>query len=146
MAQAPVVDVVGLRALSRDLARAADSPTSPLLKALKDAGNRAATPIAEVARSAVPHDSGRLSSSVRVSAARTGASVRMGRASVPYAGPVEFGGYPGSRPYLPAGRYLFPAAGDLATQAATDYADALQRGLDAINWTNPNTDPRGVHD
>jgi hypothetical protein len=70
----------------------------------------------------------------------------MGRSSVPYAGPVEFGGYPGNRPYLPQGRYLFPAAGRLVMDAARIYTDALQAALAQMSWTNETTDPGSVHD
>ena len=70
----------------------------------------------------------------------------MGRASTPYAGPVDFGGYPGDRPYLAGGRYLFPAAGALAGEAASTYAAATQRALDAFAWSNQTSNPEGIHD
>jgi hypothetical protein len=65
----------------------------------------------------------------------------MGRASLPYAGPLEFGGWPAGREFVASGRYLFPAAGRLAGEAAELYSNALQRGLDAFPWTNEGTDP-----
>ena len=56
----------------------------------------------------------------------------MGRA-VPYAGPVEFGGWPEGREYVPQpGGYLFPAAHALADTAATLYAAGVQRAVDAF--------------
>lgn len=141
----PEVGIVGVKALLRDLQQAGE-PTGELIAALKQAGREAATPIAAAAQAAVPHVSGTLGGDIRVTASRTGAAVRMGRSSVPYAGPVEFGGYPGNRPYLPQGRYLFPAAGRLVMDAARIYTDALQAALAQMSWTNETTDPGSVHD
>jgi hypothetical protein len=145
MAEAEV-GVVGLRALARDFARAGDDRSGPLLKYLKDAGRAAATPVADAARSAYPHDTGTLAGDVRISSTRTGATVRAGRASVRYAGPVDFGGYPGERPMIPNGRYLFPAAHSLAETSARTYAEALQRGLDNFPWSNTTDQAASLHD
>ena len=79
-------------------------------------------------------------------ASRTGAAVRMGRASIRYAGPVDFGGYPGDREYTARGRYLYPAAEGLAGQAASRYSDALQRGFDSYRWTNDTANGAAIHD
>jgi hypothetical protein len=146
MANAPVVDVIGLRALQRDLAKATDPRAGELSAAMRKAGGAAAAPVAEAARGAVPVDSGRLSGDIRVNASRTGATVRMGRASVPYAGPVDFGGYPGDREYLAGGRYLFPAAQGLAGTVADRYSTEIQRALDGLDWTNSTSDGAAVHD
>lgn len=81
-----------------------------------------------------------------VSATRTGAAVRMGRKAVPYAGPVEFGGWPEGREYIPGGRYLFPAAHALANSAASLYAAGVQRAIDGFNWTNETNNPEAIHD
>lgn len=140
-----MVSVVGVKALLRDLARAGE-PTGPIADALKAAGRAAATPVAATTEASLPYVTGTLSGDVRVTATRTGAAVRMGRSTIPYAGPVEFGGYPGDRPYLPQGRYLFPAAQRLAQTAAQTYSDYLQAAFDAMPWTNTTTDPGGVHD
>ena len=145
MAQSPQVEVVGLRALQRDIKRLS-LDAGPLNKALSEAGKRAASPVAERVRGNVPHESGALASSVRVTGSRSGAAVRMGRASTPYAGPTDFVGYPGDRPYLAGGRYLFPAAEELASEAAGLYADATQRALDAFVWSNESTSAGSVHD
>jgi hypothetical protein len=146
MAQAPEVQVVGLRALMRDLARAANPDAGALLDAMKKAGRTAVEPVAAAVQSTVPKASGALSGSVRVSATRTGAAVRMGRASVPYAGPVDFGGWPDDREYIAGGRYLFPAAEGLAPKSAQLYNDGMQRALDSFNWTNTTSDGAAVHD
>ena len=140
MAQSPQVAVVGLRALQRDIKRLS-LDAGPLNKALSEAGKKAASPVAERVRGNVPHESGALAASVRVTGSRSGAAVRMGRGSTPYAGPTDFGGYPGDRPYLAGGRYLFPAAAELADVAATAYAGATQRALGAFAWSNETSNP-----
>lgn len=147
---APVVGIVGAKALRKDLSQLADDVTGPLYAAMKQAGRDAAEPVAAAARQTLPHVTGTLAGDVRTSGTKTGAAVRMGRASIPYAGWVEFGGTrpDGSeRPYLAAGRYLFPAARGLAERAARDYSDSLARLFDRSDlWTNTTSDGSAVHD
>lgn len=150
-AQAPQVDVVGLKALARDLAKMSDPRAGALIAYLQAAGREAAEPVAVTVRSTLPNDSGTLSKDVRVTASRTGAAVRMGRKKVPYAGWVEFGGrrhrpHESVRPFVSTGRYLFPAARVLATTSARIYEEAVTRGLDAFRWTNQTGNPADVHD
>ena len=115
--------------------------------AFKQAGRTAADPVAERTRQSLPNVSGVLAGDVRVSATRTGAAVRMGRASVPYAGPVDFGGWPGERAFVTKGRYLYPAASDLASKVAQLYGDAMNRVFAQPGvWSNSTTDPEAVHD
>jgi hypothetical protein len=153
---APQVQVVGLRALNRDLQRLTDD-RGPLNKLMAQAGRTAAEPVAAATRSALPQGdrpgelTGRLAGDVRVTASRSGASVRMGRSSIRYAGWVEFGGtrrtpHRSSRDYNPRGRYLFPNAVQLAARSARLYSDAVTRAFDNYPWTNTGTDPGGVHD
>ena len=134
-----------MAALRRDMNRLG-LDTGPLNKALAQAGRTAAEPVAAAVRESVPRDSGTLAGDVRVTASRSGAAVRMGRASVPYAGPVDFGGWPGDREYKAGGRYLWPAGQALAAQAAELYSAAAQRALDTFNWTNQTTDAGAVRD
>lgn len=134
-----------MRALRRDIARLTVE-TGPLEKQLVQAGRSAAEPIASTVRGSVPQDSGALAGDVRVTASRTGAAVRMGRASIPYAGAVDFGGWPEGRDYQASGRYLFPAAGELAGTSAELYATETQHALDAFGWTNLTNNPEAVHD
>jgi hypothetical protein len=150
MAQAPQVAVVGLRALNRDLGRIV-ADRGPLNKAMAAAGRAAAEPVAAMARSALPHASGRLAGDVRVTASRSGAAVRMGRKTLPYAGWVEFGGtrrkpHDSARLFVRAGRYLFPAAAQLAPVAARLYSDATTAAFANYRWTNRGDNPGGVHD
>jgi hypothetical protein len=137
--------VVGLRALVRDANRLC-ADAGPLNTALKAAGRAAAEPVAAQTRSSLPDVTGQLKGSVRVGATRSGASVRMGGSTVPYAGPVEFGGYPGNRPFHSEGRYLFPAARTWASTSAELYSAAAQRAFDSFGWSNETTNAQAVHD
>src|SRR6516165_3615890 len=81
MPQQAEVDVVGLRALARDIARAGDI-ASPLNKVLKDAGLTAVSPIGGAVQAAIPqvetldHEAGAMAGTVRIWSTRTGAGVR----------------------------------------------------------------------
>jgi hypothetical protein len=131
---APQVAVIGLKELRRDLLRV-DKDYFP--KAFQEAGVRVATPVADTIRSALPNVSGDLSGSVRVTKIRTGATIRVGTKSIPYAGPVEFGGYPESVPYVSTGRYIFPAATGLAAKAGEEYGKEVQKAIDHYPWEQP---------
>lgn len=155
----PVVGIVGMAALRRDLARMATDESGPLYAALKQAGTEAIQPIIEAARSAIPASDrasaegrGKLAASVRGSGTRTGATVRMGSAAVPYAGWMEFGGTRRSphrsfREIVHTGRYLYPAARGLEGRAAESYSYALGRIFASAGvWTNTTSDPGAIHD
>ena len=150
MAQDVVAAVIGLNALKRDLTKAAGD-RGVINAAFSKAGKTAMDPIAAAVRGSLPHVTGRLAGDVRVSATRSGGSLRMGRASLRYAGWVEFGGrrnapFLSERDYVATGRYLFPAARQLAGEAVDLYSKALQEAIDAIPWTNTTTDGGAVHD
>jgi hypothetical protein len=98
----------------------------------KAASRIAAEHTADLTRFSLPVRTGRLSGNVRV-AKRRGSRQRvsMGQKSVPYAGWIEFGGTRG-RPFLPAGRYLFPAserARDSFLRDATAETEKVTRGF-----------------
>jgi hypothetical protein len=145
-AATPVVDVIGLRALAKDIERAGDV-ASPLNVVLQEAGRAAAAPVGAAAQSALPavetteHEAGTMAGNVRLYTTRTGAGIRMGSARLPYAGPLEFGAWPEGREFIPSGRYLFPAAGRLAAESAQLYSEALERGFAAFPWTNQGDAP-----
>jgi len=139
--------VVGIQALTRDLLRLADEHSGQLLPYLQRAAMQAMYPIADATRGALPHLTGRLAGTVRVAKSRTGASVREGGIhGVVYAGPVDFGGYPDDRPYLPNGRYLFPTAQKLSSKAESIYNVAVAKALEGMVWTNTTSTPGAVHD
>ena len=147
---APTVAVVGMSALRRDVTRMT-AQGGALNAALVKAGLAAVAPVADAARASIPQVSGRLAADVRTSATKTGGAVRMGRASLRYAGWVEFGGHrkaphPSTRQFEPRGRYLFPAALTLATAVANRYDQAVTQALNSFQWTNETTDAAGVHD
>ena len=150
---APVVAIAGLRALRSDLNRMGADANGPLYAVLKRAAEGVAEPIAARTRADLPRGSrtsGALQGTVRMSATKTGASVRMGRASVPWAGWVEFGGGRpdgSAREYRPGGRYMFPAAQNHAPQAAAAYGKALEQVMASTRvWTNTTSSPGSVHD
>jgi hypothetical protein len=152
MAQNLVV-IGGLAALKRDLNRLAADESGPLFNAMKRAGYAAVEPVVPATRARLPTGgSGRLAGSLRASAYKSGAAVRMGSKSVPYAGWVEFGGtrrrpHDSNRPYIRSGRYLFPAAADLSPAAAAAYTRALDEMFGSGRvWTNTTSDPAAVHD
>jgi hypothetical protein len=150
MATDPQVAVVGLRALNRDLNRALDD-RGPISKAMSQAGRTAAEPVAAAVRGALPHVSGTLAGDVRVNATRTGATVRMGRKTVPYAGWIDFGGtrhspHESTRDFVRTGRYLFPAAAGLAPKVAGLYSAALTEAFDTFPWENTTSNGESVHD
>jgi hypothetical protein len=139
-------EVVGIRALTKDLLKLADDHSGTLLPYLQEAAMAAMQPGAEAVRGALPSVSGRLRGSVRVRRNRTGATVIEGGEGVLYAGPVDFGGYPESRPYLPNGRYLFPQMERVTARAESIYTKAVQQALDRIQWTNETTNAGAIHD
>jgi hypothetical protein len=135
------VTIVGVGALQGDLARLA-APGGALDKASSDAAVKLLTPAAATTQSAIPHDSGAMASSVVVKPESLGASISEGTGVV-YAGWVDFGGGHG-RPYMPQGRYLFPAVAGLDAQAVDLFDQAYQAAIDSYGWTNSGTNAGAV--
>jgi hypothetical protein len=156
-----IVAIEGAKALRHDLDRLATDVNGPLFNAMKRAGYHAVLPIVQEARQRIKagrtttrKSAQRLELSIRASGTKTGGAVRMGgkRYGVEYAGWIEFGGtrkrpHESSRDFVQSGRYLYPAAKDLAERAAKDYSDALTQlfGSSGI-WTNVTGSPEAVHD
>jgi hypothetical protein len=150
MAAAPTVALVGMRALQRDLAKLA-ADQGQLNKAFAAAGKQAAAPVYAAAKSALPQTSGKLANDLRVTGTKSGASIRMGRSSIRYAGWTEFGGHrkvphSSTRDYDSRGRFLFPTAQRLAVTVPPLYTTALTHALAGVAWTNEGTQGGGVHD
>jgi hypothetical protein len=153
------VEVVGLRALRADIRKMSDEYQGPIYDALKAAARTIADPVAARAQSSI-HPSGKPKTHwhtpgkmvPKVSLTRTGAGVRMGTSSYPYAPWLEFGGHRknphgSDRLVIRTGRYLFPAAYALAPGLAPKYAAALQHVLDdSTLWTNTTNNPQQVTD
>jgi hypothetical protein len=139
MANAPIVKVLGLRALRRDIIRL-DKQNAPA--AFVRAGQAVAEPVAARIRARLPSRSGALRGTVRVAKVRTGATIRVGGIRhVNYPGQHDFGGYPAGRAYLPGGRNIFPAAVGMAPQVISQYESELQKAINEIPWeTNPQSE------
>jgi len=158
---APAVQIKGLTALRKDVDAMTKDDKGPLFNAMKRAGYQAVQPIVPAARTRIPtssrrpgrtHQPGALANSIRASAYRSGAAVRMGGKPVPFAGWMEFGGlrrrpFPSSREFVKGGRYLFPAARGLADKAADEYTRAINEVFGSGRvWTNTTSSPGAVHD
>jgi hypothetical protein len=85
MAQ-PLVQVEGARELRTTLRKAGVD-----LEDMKDANAAVAAQVAAAASARAPHKSGALASSVRGNRAAGAAVIKIGRASVPYAGVIHWG-------------------------------------------------------
>lgn len=87
MARSPIsVEVTGLSKAVRAL-----KAVGAGVDDLKDAFARIAAEAAGIVRTNVPHKTGRLASTVRGNRAQSRATVTIGRATVPYAGPINYG-------------------------------------------------------
>ncbi|MGH3370687.1 MAG: HK97 gp10 family phage protein [Nocardioidaceae bacterium] len=118
MARPVAVRVEGLSELRRALKELDTKAPTQIRKAL----NEGSKIVVDAARPTLPEISGNLAASLRPSSTQREGRVTMGRADVPYAGWVEFGGkithaghdhigdHTLRRPFIKQGRYLFPAA------------------------------------
>lgn len=116
------IRIDGLNELRRDLRKV----EAGLPKEVAAVFGRAAEKVAGKVRAALPRRSGRAAGSVKAARAQKGAIVRAGGAKVPYYGPLDFGGYPKGRPFVPEGRYLYPVAEDEGPRAAGQIEDELK--------------------
>ncbi len=119
--------VEGARQLRATLRRAGDD-----LSDLRDANRQASEIVAPVAKSRVPHRSGRLAESIRPGATKTAAIVRAGnnrKTGVPYANPIHWGWFKrGIKP----NPFLSLAAQESENRWRLPYEKALQAALDKI--------------
>lgn len=81
----PAIQIEGAREVRRAFKQAG------AMKELKEANKQAAAVVVKDAVLLVPKRSGALAKSIRAAGLQSGAEVRAGRASVPYAGPIHFG-------------------------------------------------------
>jgi hypothetical protein len=97
-----------------------------------------ATRISGIIASRVPSLSGRAARSVKAHGTMKGATITAGSASVPYYPWLDFGGKrprdSKGRPFVPEGRYMYPAIHDEreATEAAA--RDALHDAAKKAGW------------
>ena len=83
----PQLELVGYRQLKKELRQLGDEAVA----SLKQTNKEAADLVADTARPDIPVRSGRLKSTLRTTGTMRGGVVRMGRKTIPYAGPIHFG-------------------------------------------------------
>src|ERR1044072_2323281 len=110
-----------LRKLDRDLP-----------KGLRLASNEAAAIVVDYAQKHVPRRTGRAARAIRASSTRRQARVTGGRAPLAYSPGLDFGGRVGRkrsvrRPFVPAGRYIYPGLGENRDKIAEALIGALAR-------------------
>lgn len=108
-------EIEGLRDFSRAVKKASNETAKEMRRELK---SEIAEPLARSVRGNVPVRSGTWRRSIRAGATQRGAHITWGRARVPYAGWMEFGGQLPSkasgrparvvRTRTPGGRYVYP--------------------------------------
>lgn len=131
------VRIEGLREFNRAVRKASNETAKQLRREMK---RRVAEPAAQRVRANVPVDSKRWQRAIRPGATQRGAHITWGRASVPYAPWIEFGGRrrhgPGgaavaTRTRVAEGRYVYPevgrARGDAIEEAQRVLEEAFQR-------------------
>lgn len=133
MAQPGGVEVHGIDELARG--------TRKLVDAIDDGAPAALLLVAELAASIVrgrlPRRTGALAASVRTSKTKRKAVIRMGRARVPYAGWIDYGGGHG-RPYVSRGRFMYPTAVESEQRAERAGEDSARHEIRRMRWPRPS--------
>lgn len=111
MAAKTKAEVHGVDELFRDTEKLAGRISDITPEAFETIANLA---VAQV-RAKVPKRTGQFAATVRAGKTKKKVYVRTGKAKVPYAGWLEFGGTRG-RPYIDRGRYLYPTAFEMEPQ------------------------------
>jgi hypothetical protein len=124
MGAAPIVRVEGARQLRATMAKAGVD-----LQDLVAANAQVSGYVAGRAATLAPHKSGRLAGSVRGNKAKSQAVVRVGGASVPYAGPIHYG-WPARN--IAAQPFAVNAAHDTEPIWLRMYLDAIQKVIDKV--------------
>lgn len=124
MARDTGIRVEGAAELRRTLKRAGDD-----LSDLKDAHREAANIVTVASRVKAPKRTGQLAASVRGSGAATTATIRAGRSSVPYAGPIHWG-WPARG--IPANPFITEAARATEPVWTHGYEAAVEKILHRI--------------
>jgi hypothetical protein len=122
------IQVEGAKQLRDSLKRAAVSVDD-----LKAAHKAVAEMIAQRSDSRAPRRSGRLAGDVRAAGTAREAIVRVGRARVPYAGPIHWG-WPARN--IAPNPWLWETARNLEDRELSMYLDALQKIIDRIEGTH----------
>lgn len=136
------IQVDGAAALRRELKRAGAS-----VEDLKGPNKEIADMVTEASRPRAPRRSGALAGSERASGTQKEATVKVGRAKVPYAGPVHWGwkrpsksqpmppgGHPGRgfRQNIPKNPWVWETARGLEPRIVQTHLDNLEHLIDRI--------------
>lgn len=127
MAPRVTQSAIGIEGLT-ELRRQLKQVEGQLPKELATMFQGVAEKVAVKVRGKINSRSGRAASSVKASKSQRGAIVRAGGKKVVYWGPLDFGGYPGDREFIPEGRYLYPTAEEEGPNAVDD----VERGLRSL--------------
>lgn len=122
------IRIEGLSAFRRNL-RAMDAA---LPRALRLAGNAAAQLVVDEARPTVPTRSGRAAASIKARSSQDKTRVQAGGSRAPYFPWLDYGGRTGPggsvrRPFVPDGRYLYPAFRRVRPRMESVLLEALER-------------------
>lgn len=124
----------------RELAAGSEDLFQRIIDAIVPRFMGVAEDVAGQTQTAVPVVTGALAASLTAKPVKRktakGAKTAMGKASVPYAGWIEFGGTRG-REYVPEGRYLFPAAMEARDRVAQEADDAASDEIERMTWPTP---------
>ena len=119
------VEVTGIKALLRDAEAVGVAVTD-----LKDLTHRLATPIAGLARTLAPHQTGRLSAGIKPSRSKRKVMVRVGSVKrLPYAAVRHWGPDSRSGP-----RWLSQAEETLRPRTFAGFGEGIKELLDKHNW------------
>ena len=124
------VEVHGVREFERGARRLAGNIDDRADSAFKSVADQTATMV----RSRVPRKTGRLAASLTGERADHGATVGY---DLIYAGPVDYGGWPPGRPYIPEGRYLYPTALEATSLLKRAGETAAEHEIRSMLWPKP---------
>ncbi len=122
------IEIEGLR----DFMRGLHAVDTELPKALRIAGNEAASIVVDEARRRIPKRSGRAAASIKARSTRVAVRIASGGRRAPYVPWLDYGGKVGpaksvERPWRPDGRYVYPAFTDNRAEVDDAYRTALRR-------------------
>lgn len=123
------IDSARVTHLERQILKLGSGAERALLNVIRDVADDVVSSV----RGRVPRRTGTAASTYRAMPTSTGVDVSFGGSRAPYVPWLEFGGKAGrsgaSRPYVPRGRYLFPAM----RKAIDDWESEILRGLDGLS-------------
>lgn len=130
----PLVDPIPVEGL-RDLVRRLRAVDANLPKAMRLAANEAAEVVVDDAQQRTPKKSGKAAKSIKAKSTRTAARITSGGNRAPYMPWLDYGGSVGKnntakRPFIPDGRYVYPAFRSKRQQVEDTYRAALDRIVD----------------